>query len=150
MLELKKQTKMPLVALLFLAVAGIVIMLLPLFTSDSNSSFKLPILSGTITLWVSIIIGYLLMFLFYRKQKGLAVKGRIGMLSFFRNKWGTVADLVLIASVTAIVIMAFLRTGTVAVFAVLFGLVFISANCHCVFNGRVFNTINQNTEERGK
>lgn len=142
---MKEKTGMLRGALLMLTISSVTIMLLPAFYPGINESSVLPPILGRIMLWFGMITGYLLLIIFYLKQKNSnkkeKLKGKIGIISFFSNKYGFFADVVLILSVILIIIFAILQAESMVLFSVLFGLVFISAHCHCIFNGRVFNTI---------
>ena len=150
MLILKNQLKFLWAALGLLAVSAVSIMILPLYGLSVNSPVIIPLFAGTLLLWIGLIGGYTLLALFYRKNKNVKKEGKIGVISFFRNPYGAAADVVLIMSVALTIVLGILVRDGEWLFSVLFGLVFISANCHCVCNGRVFNTIIQKNKERGK
>lgn len=146
---MKNSCKLLYAAIAFLLLSTAAIMLLPVYQigADSQGAPLMPF--GTIAFWVGAVGGCLLLILFYRKQKELHAKGSIGIITFFRNPLAALADIVLILSVLITAVLAVFNLGSMIVFSILFGLVFLSANLHCIFNGRVYHTLRKK-EERGK
>lgn len=129
------------ISIVFLSISALSIVLIPLYSMMGDEKGAPISYVGTVLLWIGIIGGYISLFLFYRQYKQLDVKGRIGVITFFRNRYASIVDLMLILAVVLIVVLALLNTGTVWIFSLLFGIVFLLVNLHCILNGRVYHTL---------
>lgn len=129
------------ISIVFLSISALSIVLIPLYSMMGDEKGAPISYVGTVLLWIGIIGGYVSLFLFYRQYKQLDVKGRIGAITFFKNIYASIVDLLLILAVVLIVVLALLNTGTVWIFSLLFGIVFLLVNLHCILNGRVYHTL---------
>lgn len=129
------------ISIIFLSISALSIALIPLYSMMGDEKSVSISYVGTALLWIGIIGGYITLFLFYRQYKQLNAKGSIGAITFFRNRYASVVDLILILAVALVVVLALLKTGTVGIFSLLFGIVFLLLNLHCIFNGRVYHTL---------
>ena len=138
---MKNPFRLLIISIVFLSISALSIALIPLYSILGDENGTPVSYVGTALLWIGIIGGYITLFLFYRQHKQLDAKGRIGAITFFRNKYASIIDLILILAIVLIVVLALLKTGTVAIFSLLFGIVFLFINLHCIFNGRVYHTL---------
>lgn len=128
-------------AILFLLMTTLSIVLIPVYMTDNADQPTVFMYIGSVVFWFGIIAGYISLFLFYRRNRKIGAKGRIGLISFFRNRYAAIVDLVLLLAIIAVVVLAVLNTGTVVIFSLLFGIIFLFFNLHCICNGRVFHTL---------
>lgn len=138
---MKNSFRLLIVSIVFLSISAISIALIPLYNLLGNDKTNPISYIGTALLWIGIIGGYVALFMFFRKHRGLRAKGRIGVITFFRNRYASIADVIFIISLVLIVVLALLRTGSVVIYSLLFGIVFLLFNFHCIFNGRVYHTL---------
>ena len=138
---MKNPFRLLIVSIIFLSISAISIALIPLYNLLGNAKTNPISYIGTALLWIGIIGGYVALFMFIRKHRGLRTKGRIGVITFFRNRYASIADVVLVIALVLIVVLALLRTGSMVIYSLLFGIVFLFFNLHCIFNGRVFHTL---------
>ena len=117
---------------------------------ESNEKAIIPI---GLVFWFFAISGYILLIVanveFKRISGNLRKNKRSlpGIISFFSNKIAMIADIAVIISIVAFVIICIteLRFKYIA-FVVLFLLIF-SLHMHCLFNGRIYKLI-KNEKER--
>ena len=117
---------------------------------ESNEKAIIPV---GLAFWFFAISGYILLIVanveFKRISGNLRKNKRSlpGIISFFSNKIAMIADIAVIISIVAFVIICIteLRFKYIA-FVVLFLLIF-SLHMHCLFNGRIYKLI-KNEKER--
>ena len=117
---------------------------------ENNEKAIIPV---GLAFWFFAISGYILLIVanveFKRISGNLRKNKRSlpGIISFFSNKIAMIADIAVIISMVAFVIICFteLRFKYIA-FVVLFLLIF-SLHMHCLFNGRIYKLI-KNEKER--
>ena len=102
----------------------------------SEGVVKVIALSITAVFWLSLLLGYIFMITFYVKSE--KPKGLVGVISFFTNKYGFVADCLLIASVVLTVALVLLNVYSNLIYSLLVSVIFFAFNLHAVLNGKVF------------
>ena len=135
-----KNSKKILMASFFMLCLCALSLFLVIFTDYQAEGF-VKVISMVISLlfWISLLAGYILMILFYQKNPDKKLKGKIGIISFFTNKFAVITDLVMFASIIFMIVLSLLNVYFNVIYALLFSILFISLNFHCVFNGKVFN-----------
>ena len=97
------------------------------------------VLSG-VMFWSGIAAGVAGQIVLLKKTRGL-ISGKIGLISFFTNRFGFLADAVLVLSVSATVLTVFLSDKMGVLTFIIWSLLIFSFSMHCVLNGRKFNYI---------
>lgn len=138
---MKKSMTLLKISIIMLFVSTIAIILTPLTDYNAMGGKKFFSVFISFVLWIGIITGYIYLIFFYRGMQKSEKKGRIGVISFFSNRYSVFIDLIFILSLILIVVFAIINFRNTFVFSLLFGVIFISANLHCIFNGRVFNKL---------
>lgn len=72
------------------------------------------------------------------RNKRASVTQRIGLISFFKNKFAMVADVVMLLSLIGLVVVLILTQGIGYVCYVFVSLFVFSFGMHCILNGKVF------------
>lgn len=68
-------------------------------------------------------------------------KARLGLISFFRNKEGMIADLTFVLSIIAVGVMILFKYYDGWLFLIGLLLVFLSFSFHCIFNGKNYRIL---------
>ena len=113
----------------------------------SESSGGVTVMALGVFFWLTLIGGYVLLSIANRRRKRFIVKKmdgdlsmsqRTGLLSFFRNKYGTASDVVLLLSVIGLLVLGATKATDGFLVYVLLSLLAVSFHMHCLFNGRVY------------
>ena len=113
----------------------------------SDTSGGITVMALGVFFWLTLIGGYVLLFLANRRRKhfiirkmdgDLSMGQRTGLISFFRNKYGTAADIVLLLSMIGLLVLSATKATDGFPVYVLLSLLAISFHMHCLFNGRVY------------
>lgn len=72
------------------------------------------------------------------------IKGMPGIISFFKNIYGKIADIVVIISLIALVVLVTLNIGPAYIQYVMISMVILFFRLHAIFNGRIFRSLNEN------
>lgn len=64
--------------------------------------------------------------------------GKAGIFSFRKNKFGNIADAVMIVSVAVFILLILKNVHARSVIIICTGLLYLSAVMHCIFNGKNF------------
>lgn len=138
---MKNNKRFLIVSVFMLCICALSLFLI-IFTDYKAEGFaKVMSITVSLMLWISLFVGYIFMILFYRKSSDKKLKGKIGLISFFTNKFAVITDLLMILSVILMVVLSLLNVYTNVIYALLVSIFFISLNLHCVFNGKIFNNI---------
>ena len=137
-----KNTVLMKISIVMLCLSAIPIVFVTFFDYKNGVSKVFSIIISVL-FWIAIISGYLLLVVFYKQHRNEKIKGRIGAIRFFRNKYAFLSDVVMIISIFILITSAVLKIKTSFLYSLLIGIIFISANFHCIFNGRVFNRLIQ-------
>ena len=114
---------------------------------NTESSGGVTVMAVGTFFWLTLIGGYVLLSIANRRRKRFIVKKmdgdlsmsqRTGLLSFFRNKYGTAADVVLLLSVIGLLVLGAAKATDGFLVYVLLSLLAVSFHMHCLFNGRVY------------
>lgn len=129
-------------------------LLMPLGSETPTESISAYTMVAGLMFWISIIMGIVTQcVLAYRRRDWYAIhrirKARstqkIGLLSFFKNFYAIIADVVATISLIGLVISMIVTQGTGYVCYVFVSLFVFSFSMHCILNGKVFYHItNQN------
>lgn len=100
--------------------------------------------------WISLILGYLLVFLANRARKlfimrkldgDLPMGCHIGLITFFSNLPAIIADLIMIASFIALFIIYCVGAIDNYITYVILAILVFTLNMHGMFNGRIYKLI---------
>lgn len=132
-----------------LTIMSAMFLLMPI-VSDTTGKAKAWFYIVGIVFWVSLIAGYCLLgiankeqrsFVVRKTQQDVSMNCRPGIITFFSNVPGTIADTVFIASLLATVIVCFTKLWGTYVSYILIFLVVISLNLHGLFNGKLYKVV---------
>lgn len=100
---------------------------------------------GGVTLQILLEIRRRAFFRAYRVRREKMQKPRNGLLTFFSNREGKIADITMIAGIP-LTVLVFILTKGYGVWCFLFVALTVFSFClHCIFNGRIyFHVKNQN------
>lgn len=112
---------------------------------ESNVKKVIAIFSG-VEFWLFFVFAILLMFVI-KKICNKNLKGKPGIISVFKNKYAKVVDVIAAVSLIGSVAVAISKTSSYLGVIILFVFIF-SVEMHCVLNGRYFN--HMLTEEDNK
>ena len=104
--------------------------------------------------WISIIVGIAAQCVLAHRRKAwfeihrvrkVKATQRIGLISFFKNAYAAIADIVAIVSLIGLIIAMVVTQGIGYICYVLIALFTFSFSMHCILNGRIYHyVINQN------
>lgn len=103
-----------------------------------------------ILFWISLISGYLFLvmanrlrklYVTYKLEQDVSMGCKAGIVTFFANPPGKIADIVLFISVFLAVMVFFTKLRDTYVSYIIIFLIVISFNMHALFNGRVYRMI---------
>lgn len=135
------------VALFFMNALSFLFMPIALIASN-ESDRQLLILVGAF-FWLSLILGYTLVFIANLERKSfirnrldgnLSMDCRMGIITFFANIPAIVADAAMVAAIAAFVIICFMDASNNYIAYVMLAIISFSLNMHCLFNGRIYKT----------
>lgn len=141
----KKFSKFFIAALASFLVTAIVILIMPLdiMLGVLDAQWYDALLGAF--LYLSVISGIVFTVLFTKKVKrearsnNLKTNGiHIGLISFFKNIYGAVSDVVFAGSLIGFVISVLVGGGTHYISYILLALLIFAFVCHCFFNGRSY------------
>lgn len=124
---------------------------------NENTSEKLSICSliAGIIFWISmliLIVVQIVLSLRMRKwMKKYKIKqfrdaSKIGAISFFKNTYAIVADVLMVISLTALVVLIVVTQGTGYICFIAITIFVFSFSMHCVLNGKVFYYVTNKDE----
>lgn len=90
--------------------------------------------------WLGLIIAVIMQILISSKLKMEITKNRIGVVSFFQNRYAAIFDGLMIVSFIITAILLIKHTNSFIVFFII-ALFVISFEMHCILNGKYFNAI---------
>ncbi len=90
--------------------------------------------------WLGLIIAVVMQILISLKSKMEVTKNKIGVVSFFKNKYAVVFDVLMIVSIIITLILLVKHVNNFIVFLII-SLLIVSFEMHCILNGKYFNTI---------
>lgn len=90
--------------------------------------------------WLGLIIAVVMQILISLKLKMEVTKNKIGVVSFFKNKYAVVFDVLMIVSIIITLILLVKHVNNFIVFLII-SLLIISFEMHCILNGKYFNTV---------
>ncbi len=134
-----RKLRLPVAAIIFLTLSALCIALSGMTDMGAEGLPKALSVAVSVVLWISLIAGYVLLIVYYKRQERPAGSRGIGLFSFFTNRYGTVCDFALIITVVALIVCAIVGVKTVLIYSILFGLIFLFINLHAVFDGRYVN-----------
>lgn len=86
--------------------------------------------------WGGLAAGYILLVLFYSKNRKEKQKGLPGILKFFSNRYAAAADTGFFICILLLVIFSLIKFEQAWVYSVLLGGLFFSFHMHCILNGK--------------
>jgi len=99
--------------------------------------------------WLGLIIAIIIQILLYRKLKVKVDKNKIGIISFFKNKYAMIFDVLMILFIIVTIILLIKNVNNFISFLII-SLLIISFEMHCVFNGKYFNYILTEEEKKNE
>lgn len=150
---MKKMIIFFMLSIIFISLGSLSFVFMPLSSSTSNFEFKLPVILNGLVFWVSFICGYVALFLANsqcKKCNGASKKGRIGLFSFFSNRYAKVFDILMVVTFIAMILMVIFGKSLYYLIFIILALLILSINMHGILNGRVMKTIIHKNEERRK
>ncbi len=143
----KKDTMLLGISVLSFFVLAISFLLMPLDGENVTENASTYMLISGIMFWASIIIGIITQCLLARRRKTWyetnnvkKVKGtqKIGVVSFFKNSYATIADAVAVISLVGLVVALIATQGIGYICYILVSLFVFSFSMHCILNGKVY------------
>ena len=141
-------------SIFFFLMLSISFLLMPLGSETPTENISAYTMIAGLMFWISIIMGIVTQCVLAHRRRSWHVIHRIrkvratqkvGLISFFKNSYATVADAVTILSLIGLVIAMIATQGTGYICYVLVSLFVFSFSMHCILNGKVFyHIINQN------
>lgn len=140
--KVKKIKKLIYISLVFICIYSATILFMPLASDMSNKTNKMSVIILGMIFWLSFIIAYISLFLANRVRKSITIrkqdKSRIGLFSFFSNRSGIVADVLLLLSVVIFIISLFSPMANHWIIYIFLFFIVLSLNLHCIFNGKIY------------
>lgn len=99
--------------------------------------------------WLGLIIAIVIQILLYRKLKVKVDRNQIGIISFFKNRYAIVFDILTILLTIVTIILLIKNVNNFITFLII-SLLIISFEMHCVFNGKYFNYILTEEEKKNE
>lgn len=141
-------------SIFFFLMFAVSFLLMPLGSETPTENISAYTMVAGLVFWISIIMGIVTQCVLAHRRRSWYVIHRIrkvratqkvGLISFFKNSYAIVADVVTILSLIGLVIAMIATQGTGYVCYVLVSLFVFSFSMHCILNGKVFyHIINQN------
>lgn len=141
-------------SIFFFLMFAVSFLLMPLGSETPTENISAYTMVAGLMFWISIIMGIVTQCVLAHRRRSWYVIHRIrkvrttqkvGLISFFKNSYAIVADVVTILSLIGLVIAMIATQGTGYVCYVLVSLFVFSFSMHCILNGKVFyHIINQN------
>lgn len=141
-------------SIFFFLMFSVSFLLMPLGSETPTENISAYTMVAGLMFWISIIMGIVTQCVLAHRRRSWYVIHRIrkvrttqkvGLISFFKNSYAIVADVVTILSLIGLVIAMIATQGTGYVCYVLVSLFVFSFSMHCILNGKVFyHIINQN------
>lgn len=122
-------------AVCLLFISSSCILFVPVAYGKSNAT-----LACSAMFWMSLIIGYILIFLIHRKRKRSNHK-KIAIITFFRNPPAKAADIVFLASTVLAIILSILKIQLGYSQYIIFFVVIFSFHMHSLFNSDTYKII---------
>lgn len=141
-------------SIFFFLMFSVSFLLMPLGSETPTENISAYTMVAGLMFWISIIMGIVTQCVLAHRRRSWYVIHRIrkvsatqkvGLISFFKNSYAIVADVVTILSLIGLVIAMIATQGTGYICYVLVSLFVFSFSMHCILNGKVFyHIINQN------
>lgn len=141
-------------SIFFFLMFAVSFLLMPLGSETPTENISAYTMVAGLMFWISIIMGIVTQCVLAHRRRSWYVIHRIrkvratqkvGLISFFKNSYAVVADVVTILSLIGLVIAMIATQGTGYICYVLVSLFVFSFSMHCILNGKVFyHIINQN------
>lgn len=142
------------ISIFFFFMLSVSFLLMPLGSETPTESISLYTLVAGLMFWISIVMGIVTQcvlayrrkdwYVIHRIRKARASQ-KIGFVSFFKNTYAAIADVVAIFSLIGLVIAMIATHGSGYICYVFVSLFVFSFSMHCILNGKVFyHIVNQN------
>ena len=119
---------------------------MPIDTSTQN--YKLVNALTGIFYWVFLILGCVTQVILSKMRKKWLIENRIkkyelrrqkiGMLSFMKNKYGLVADILLLVSIIGLIVASIVTEGIGYICYIFMATLVFSFCMHCILNGKIY------------
>lgn len=141
-------------SIFFFLMLSVSFLLMPLGSETPTENISVNTMVAGLMFWISIIMGIVTQCVLAHRRKSwyvihrirkVRVTQKVGLISFFKNSYATIADAATILSLIGLVIAMIATQGTGYICYVLVSLFVFSFSMHCIVNGKVFyHIINQN------
>lgn len=137
-MRLNEKEKFILLQLLFFLVSSIDVLFIPLGSYGDTTAKKVLAVVIGIIFWLFLAAGVAMNFVIKARFGKDYFEGRFGLISFFKNKYAIIMDILMIITLIFSVYVISTKTssylGLIAISLFLF-----SFESHCVLNGKYFN-----------
>lgn len=107
------------------------------FVDNSNGVNAFGMTVG-LMFWLGLLIGICMQILIAASKKSIKKNQRIGLCSFMRNIYGSIADIVFIVSIVMLVIGIILTNQSGYICYIAISMLTFSFCMHCILNGKIF------------
>lgn len=144
---MKRQRNIPVLSIIMLTESSITIVLSPFTDYRTTGTVRSISVILSLCFWVGLLVGYISLFMFYRKKSKSDIQGKAGAVCFFRNIYAAITDIIMIADILLITILTLIEFRMALMYSSLLGILFLSIHLHCIFNGKIFNHSLKEKEE---
>lgn len=140
-----KSKKMILAQIISFAISSLMICLSPICSYDEEKAKMIMSIIISVFFWIGLIVGIIFNILLSKDNKLL--KGKMGIISFFKNKAAIIFDILFVISLILSLIVVVSKTA-LAIGSVAIAICIFSFEMHCVLNGKCFNKLILKAEEK--
>lgn len=133
------------ISLVSLGVSALSLLFIPLVNLNGSGATKFFAYVIGAVFWIGLIIEQIFIWKInsnrhllenrIRRNGGRTLKGKIGVVSFFRNKEAFIADIVLFVSAIAVAVISIFKIKVEWLLIICVVILFVSFNLHCILNG---------------
>lgn len=106
------------------------------------------ILTGLV-FWISLIVLIISQILLSKKAEvSTEIKNKIGLITFFKNRYSAIVDIVMFISFILLIIFLFVFDSSNYVHSITIALSVFSFCMHCILNGKHFNMLLKEEEKK--
>lgn len=142
-----KQKKFLIISIISFLLMSITFLIMPFGETDMNSGTSpLTIISGII-FWLCLIAAVVAQAILSNEFKKMTKDAKnvserkIGIISFCQNKEGMAADICFLLSLITFIVLMLVTDGTMYFCYILMSMIVFSFCMHCIFNGKIYNTL---------
>ncbi len=138
------------VSIISFLLLSISFLLMPIESKSTTESISVISLISGVLFWLSIICGIVTqvalsnrskVWLASNKIRRNNIKRRLGIVSFFQNRFAVVADITMIIGLVGLIISVLMTNGIGYACYIFLALFVFSFSMHCILNGKTFYVI---------